>query len=119
MHRRPVRIRLNLLLAILLMVGQWPVFAGIGIGDGCGEGMPDTGVAMTAQHCDCDHEQGTSCGAPDCAAMHGAVIYLLASRAGGMVMMAPVTNIPVHVLDSPSHTIAAPPTPPPIVIHLA
>ena len=80
MHRKPPTNWLNLLLAMILVLGPWPVLAGFALGDGCCTTAMESTPAGQDRCCERDHAQESPCVDHCCPAAHCATAVFLPSN---------------------------------------
>ena len=111
---------LNLMLALLLALGPWPVISGQESNDGCCATTTGTGTAVAHSCCveDPENRQQQSCGDSSCPATQCSALSFL-----------PSSEIPAHFPLPPTDTssfsrgytsyITGPSTPPPVLVSLS
>ena len=113
MHRRAARTWLHLMLAILMVIGPWPVFAGSATGDGCCATAMEVAAGGQHRSCGSSEGQGSCCSDQGCPAAHCAAAVFLPSHVENA--FSAFTNHSPSASDrSPPTDALAPPTPPPI-----
>jgi ABC-type microcin C transport system permease subunit YejE len=80
MHRKPANNWLNLLLAMIMVLGPWTVFADSARGDGCCTTAMESVAAGQHGGCEKDHAQDAPCVDHCCPAAHCATAVFLPSN---------------------------------------
>jgi hypothetical protein len=113
MHRKSTTNWLNLLLAMIMVLGPWPVFSDSARGDGCCTTAMESAPAGAHGGCKNDHAQDAPCVNHCCPAAHCATTVFLPSSID-IPFPRYGNTVPSSVDRSYSASAVAPPTPPPI-----
>ena len=113
MQRAPVKSWLNLLLAIMMVFGPWPVLSGTAAEDGCCTMAMETLVDGHHGGCDNDHSNGSSCADHGCPGAHCSVTAFLPTHIDIALSRCEASAPSPSDCQQPEGA-SAPPTPPPI-----